>query len=295
MLIISDYLFAGMFRKCFVRLTPEARKVLGISGNATMEEAKQAYLELAKKHHPDAGGDAEAFQKYKTAFEEVSNPDEGLSYEEGLKNSYKKTGRPNKPKPRAGTYKMDTSWRESYRQTPEEESGYDWHMFWKRTSMVLMFAYVLHVYREPSDVDEDGNIWVDRAVPAIVANLSRHDLPLSQRLVIEERVNRALTNSPVNFSDRSEGFPIRGIGFGSYREKKVIRSRVFQREIDEEKILETAPPKQAVWTIKVPSLVKSSYGAPPVLLTPEAAPLSDELRLERIKHLEKELSSLKDV
>lgn len=46
-----------------------ARQVLGVSADATADEIKAAYRQLAKQHHPDAGGDAEQFARISTAYE----------------------------------------------------------------------------------------------------------------------------------------------------------------------------------------------------------------------------------
>lgn len=46
-------------------------KVLGLSQGCTKQEAKSAYRKLAKKHHPDTGGDAEKFKLVKKAYDYV--------------------------------------------------------------------------------------------------------------------------------------------------------------------------------------------------------------------------------
>jgi hypothetical protein len=47
----------------------QARQVLGVGPDATVEEIKQAYRRLARQHHPDAGGDAEQFHRIQQAYE----------------------------------------------------------------------------------------------------------------------------------------------------------------------------------------------------------------------------------
>lgn len=42
---------------------------LGLPPTATLDEAKAAYRRLAMQHHPDRGGDAEAFKRVKEAWE----------------------------------------------------------------------------------------------------------------------------------------------------------------------------------------------------------------------------------
>ena len=47
---------------------------LGLSSDATDEEIKQKYRELAHEHHPDKGGDEEIFKRIKAAYEILSDP-----------------------------------------------------------------------------------------------------------------------------------------------------------------------------------------------------------------------------
>jgi formylglycine-generating enzyme required for sulfatase activity len=47
-------------------------KILGISRDATPEQIKRAYREKARKHHPDNGGDAWAFQQVQESYELLS-------------------------------------------------------------------------------------------------------------------------------------------------------------------------------------------------------------------------------
>jgi hypothetical protein len=44
-------------------------RTLGVSVNASFEQAKEAYRILVKKHHPDAGGDGELFRRVQEAWE----------------------------------------------------------------------------------------------------------------------------------------------------------------------------------------------------------------------------------
>lgn len=47
---------------------------LGVSSDASDEEIKQRYRELAHEHHPDKGGDEEVFKRIKNAYEVLSDP-----------------------------------------------------------------------------------------------------------------------------------------------------------------------------------------------------------------------------
>ncbi len=50
---------------------PEALAILGLDGSESKQEQKQRYRELAQKHHPDKGGDAETFHQIKQAWTEL--------------------------------------------------------------------------------------------------------------------------------------------------------------------------------------------------------------------------------
>ena len=50
---------------------PEALRVLGLQGPVDAGEVKRAYRRLARELHPDAGGDAAAFQRVQAAYERI--------------------------------------------------------------------------------------------------------------------------------------------------------------------------------------------------------------------------------
>ncbi len=52
----------------------DPRKILGVSDDASPQEIQRAYREKARKHHPDMGGDAWAFQQVQEAYQTLTNP-----------------------------------------------------------------------------------------------------------------------------------------------------------------------------------------------------------------------------
>jgi len=60
-------------------------EILGVSENATPEEIKKAFRELAKKHHPDRGGNAEKFKKIVEAYRVLSDPKLKAEYDQKRK------------------------------------------------------------------------------------------------------------------------------------------------------------------------------------------------------------------
>lgn len=55
-------------RSCRVSGQIDPYKILGVSTDATLDEVRRAYRRAATKYHPDAGGDAWAFQQVQQAF-----------------------------------------------------------------------------------------------------------------------------------------------------------------------------------------------------------------------------------
>lgn len=56
-------------------------ETLGISQQATPDEIKKAFRQLAVKHHPDKGGDEEIFKCMLNAYEILSDPDKRARYD----------------------------------------------------------------------------------------------------------------------------------------------------------------------------------------------------------------------
>lgn len=55
---------------------------LGLPKDCSLEQIKFKYRILAKKYHPDHGGDAETFKKISFAYEILSNPERRKTYDE---------------------------------------------------------------------------------------------------------------------------------------------------------------------------------------------------------------------
>ncbi len=64
-------------------------KLLGVAKDAKSVEIKKAFFKLARKKHPDKGGDAKEFQDINAAYDVLKNKDMRAAYDkygiEGLK------------------------------------------------------------------------------------------------------------------------------------------------------------------------------------------------------------------
>jgi len=56
-------------------------RILGVPGLASAETIRQRWLELAKQHHPDVGGDSARFRQAKQAYEALRDPVRRAEYE----------------------------------------------------------------------------------------------------------------------------------------------------------------------------------------------------------------------
>lgn len=57
-------------------------ETLGVKKDATADEIKKAFRRLARKHHPDAGGDEERFKDINEAYEVLSDPEKRSQYDQ---------------------------------------------------------------------------------------------------------------------------------------------------------------------------------------------------------------------
>lgn len=58
--------------------------VLGVQRNASDKEIKSAFRKLARKYHPDAGGDEQKFKEISEAYETLSDPKKRKEYDQML-------------------------------------------------------------------------------------------------------------------------------------------------------------------------------------------------------------------
>ena len=56
-------------------------KILGVSKEASADEIKKAFRKKAHEHHPDKGGEAEAFKKVNEAYQTLSDPEKRRQYD----------------------------------------------------------------------------------------------------------------------------------------------------------------------------------------------------------------------
>ena len=62
--------------------TPDYYKTLGVPRTATADEMKKAFRKLARKHHPDAGGDEAKFKELNEAYEVLSDEKKRALYDQ---------------------------------------------------------------------------------------------------------------------------------------------------------------------------------------------------------------------
>ena len=55
---------------------------LGVKKDASADDIKKAFRKLARKHHPDAGGDEEKFKEINEAYEVLSNEEKRAEYDQ---------------------------------------------------------------------------------------------------------------------------------------------------------------------------------------------------------------------
>ena len=56
-------------------------QTLGVSSNASSQEIKDAYRNLVKQHHPDAGGDQQKIIELNAAWEVLRDKEKRIAYD----------------------------------------------------------------------------------------------------------------------------------------------------------------------------------------------------------------------
>lgn len=62
--------------------------ILGVPKNASEKELKQAYKKMSMQHHPDRGGDEEAFKRVNEAYQTLGNSDKRQAYDNPQQHSF---------------------------------------------------------------------------------------------------------------------------------------------------------------------------------------------------------------
>ncbi|CAD7949620.1 unnamed protein product [Amoebophrya sp. A120] len=70
------------FVRCEDFSSKDPYRVLGLSRGASTDDIRRAYKKLAVKHHPDKGGDQEAFKNITRAYETLSDPKQKQAYDQ---------------------------------------------------------------------------------------------------------------------------------------------------------------------------------------------------------------------
>src|SRR3990172_9917075 len=70
-------------------------QILGIPKDASNQDIRKAYKELAKKHHPDKGGDQEKFKELSQAYEVLNDEEKKRIYDQFGEEGVKQGGGPN--------------------------------------------------------------------------------------------------------------------------------------------------------------------------------------------------------
>jgi molecular chaperone DnaJ len=67
-------------------------QTLGVEENATQEDIKKKYRQLAKENHPDVGGDEEKFKKISTAYDTLGDNQKRQQYDQQKKDPFGSSG-----------------------------------------------------------------------------------------------------------------------------------------------------------------------------------------------------------
>ena len=102
-------------------------KILGVNRDASPEEIKKAYYELAHKYHPDKGGDEAKFKEINEACQVLSNKEKREQYDKfGQVFEGAQAGGP-------GGFGFNWSWGS---ERPDQEFGFDFGEFGDLSEML---------------------------------------------------------------------------------------------------------------------------------------------------------------
>eukprot|EP00747_Dinoflagellata_sp_TGD_P112405 gnl/TRDRNA2_/TRDRNA2_171460_c0_seq1.p1 gnl/TRDRNA2_/TRDRNA2_171460_c0~~gnl/TRDRNA2_/TRDRNA2_171460_c0_seq1.p1 ORF type:complete len:377 (+),score=66.56 gnl/TRDRNA2_/TRDRNA2_171460_c0_seq1:50-1180(+) len=97
-------------------------KVLGVARSASKEEIRSAYRALALRHHPDKGGNMEAFQSIQEAYDTLSNDASRKKYDEELYHKHYGQSTPATTK-RSHFSKQSTPWQQKHEEQTAREKA----------------------------------------------------------------------------------------------------------------------------------------------------------------------------
>eukprot|EP00347_Sterkiella_histriomuscorum_P008540 403344708 len=128
--------------------------ILNLDVNASTQEIKQAYYEMAKKHHPDSNHNSDyqnysegttekeelnrRFQEIQMAYEILGNPDKRLEYDQYRGRSYYENQYQEAEEGNVDPNDQDTQ--SDRRNFKKKYSGYEW--YWMSANQMIIWAII---------------------------------------------------------------------------------------------------------------------------------------------------------
>jgi len=129
---------------------------LGVSQNASRDQIRDAYRELARRNHPDARGEASAaaMAQINEAWRVLSDPDRRAVYDAQIRRSYASTAMPGKP-----WMMRPTIEREPVEEPPEIASAkFPWRFMLVLATLGIGFVLVNAALTKPSQPVAPDNL-----------------------------------------------------------------------------------------------------------------------------------------